>query len=212
MSEVEQSGRTVLFVSHNLDAMARLCPNVIWLDKGSMRASGPAADVIADYTRTSAGPASMFSFALDPSAAAQITAVALVDGQGNPQAVLNTWSEAWIQIDVVVNEPLPGLDASGMVSTKGGVSLLHEALSDCGQAGLFERGRHRWRCPLPPNFTPGEYVIGVWLGTAFETLQFDDNVLTFSIDGDDAGRPERLLRFGNRWDLERLDTVVDDDA
>ncbi|MEO8692366.1 MAG: ABC transporter ATP-binding protein [Acidimicrobiales bacterium] len=211
MSEVEQSGRTVLFVSHNMDAMARLCPNVIWLDKGSMRASGPAVDVIAEYTRTSAGPASMFSFELDPSAAAQITAVALVDAHGQPQAVLNTWSEAWIQIDVVVNDPVPGLDASGIVRTKGGVGLLHEGLSDSGQAGLFARGRHRWRCPVPPHFTPGEYVVGVWLGTAFETLQFDDNVLTFSIDGDDGGRPERLLRFGNCWDLERLDADSGDD-
>jgi hypothetical protein len=184
--------------------MARLCPNVIWLDKGSMRASGPAAEVIAEYTRTSAEPASVFSFEPDPSAAAQITRVALVDKHGEPQAVLNTWSEAWIQIDVVVNDPVPGLDGCGMVMTKSGVSLLFEALSDSHQSGDFAPGRHRWRCPVPPIFTPGEYVVGVWLGTAYETMQYEDSVLTFAIDGDDAGRPARLLRFGNPWIVERL--------
>ena len=209
MSEVEQSGRTVLFVSHNMDAMARLCPNVIWLDKGSMRASGPAAEIITEYTTTSASPANVYSFEPDPSAVAQIVEVSLVDKHGEPQAVLNTWSNAWIQIDVVVNEPVPGLDASGLVSTKSGVNLLDESLSDTTQAGLFERGRHRLRCPIPPIFTPGEYVVGVWLGTAYETIQFDDNVLTFSIDGDLAGRPTRLLKLGNRWELEHLDIRSD---
>ena len=41
MSEVEKSGRTVLFVSHNMDAMARLCPTAIWLDEGRVRSIGP---------------------------------------------------------------------------------------------------------------------------------------------------------------------------
>ena len=210
MNEVEQSGRTVLFVSHNMDAMARLCPNVIWLDKGSMRATGPATGVIAEYTRASAEPASVFSFEVDPAAAAQITRVALVDERGEPQAALNTWSPAWIQIDVVVNDVVPGLDACGLVTTTGGVQLLNEALSDTGQDGEFPPGRHRWRCPIPPILTPGEYVVGVWLGTAYDTMQFEERVLTFAVDGDDSGRPLRLVRLGNRWEVDRLgDAGVD---
>jgi ABC-type polysaccharide/polyol phosphate transport system ATPase subunit len=202
MGEVEQSGRTVIFVSHNMDAMARLCPRVIWLDHGTVRAEGPPSEVIGDYIRTSASPAHVATFATDPTAPAQITSVSLVDEQGEPQSVLNTWTHAWIEIELQVNEPVPGLDACGLVTTKGGVSLLNEALSDSGQAGQFELGRHRWRCPVPPIFAPGEYVVGVWLGTAYETMQFDDSVLSFSIEGDDAGRPSRLLRFGNRWELD----------
>ena len=57
MNEVEQSGRTVLFVSHNMDAMARLCPTSIWLDKGRSAAAGRRREIIAEYTRTSAEPA-----------------------------------------------------------------------------------------------------------------------------------------------------------
>ncbi len=210
MSEVEQSGRTVLFVSHNMDAMARLCPQVVWLEHGTIRAQGSAADVIAEYTRAAAGAANIASLAADATAPAQITAVAVVDEQGQPQVVLNTWAKAWVQLDVVVNEPLAGLDASALVGTKSGVNLLNEALSDHGPAPFFERGRHRFRCPLPPILTPGEYVVGIWLGTAYETMQYDDSVLTFSIDGDDAGRPTRLLKLGDQWQTERLDGPMGD--
>ena len=53
MDEVERSGRTVLFVSHNLDAMARLCPTTMWLDV--VRPIGPTEEVIAQYTRVVIG-------------------------------------------------------------------------------------------------------------------------------------------------------------
>ena len=34
MSEVAREGRTILFVSHNMNAVERLCQRVIWLDRG----------------------------------------------------------------------------------------------------------------------------------------------------------------------------------
>ena len=46
-------GRTVVFVSHNLGVIARMCPTVIWLDSGSIRAQGAAREVIADYLSNS---------------------------------------------------------------------------------------------------------------------------------------------------------------
>jgi lipopolysaccharide transport system ATP-binding protein len=44
-----REGRTVLFVSHNMGAMANLCPSVIWLDKGLIVRGGNAREVIRDY-------------------------------------------------------------------------------------------------------------------------------------------------------------------
>jgi lipopolysaccharide transport system ATP-binding protein len=50
MDDVSRSeGRTVLFVSHNMSAMDRLCPKSIWLDQGSIRRSGSMAEVMRDY-------------------------------------------------------------------------------------------------------------------------------------------------------------------
>jgi lipopolysaccharide transport system ATP-binding protein len=45
-----QSGRTILFVSHNLNAIASLCPKTILLDKGIIKAVGKTEKVIREYT------------------------------------------------------------------------------------------------------------------------------------------------------------------
>jgi len=50
MNEVSRrEGRTVIFVSHNMDAIGSLCPSATWLDKGMIVRSGNAREVIRDY-------------------------------------------------------------------------------------------------------------------------------------------------------------------
>jgi lipopolysaccharide transport system ATP-binding protein len=43
------SRRTVVFVSHSLEAVAALCRRTIWLDEGRLQADGATGDVIAAY-------------------------------------------------------------------------------------------------------------------------------------------------------------------
>ncbi|HEX2254985.1 MAG TPA: ABC transporter ATP-binding protein [Thermoanaerobaculia bacterium] len=49
MGDVARSGRTVLFVSHNLEAVQRLCSRCLWLDEGRIAADGEPAEVIHRY-------------------------------------------------------------------------------------------------------------------------------------------------------------------
>lgn len=49
MEDVSQQGRTVLFVSHNMPAVSRLCPRVILLDEGQIVADGTSQEVIGSY-------------------------------------------------------------------------------------------------------------------------------------------------------------------
>ena len=53
MSEVAGSGRTILFVSHNLGAVASLCKSVLMLSNGRIVQTGPAQKVIEYYTSVS---------------------------------------------------------------------------------------------------------------------------------------------------------------
>jgi lipopolysaccharide transport system ATP-binding protein len=54
MGEVAESGRTVLFVSHNMSAVQQLCSRCVMLRQGQVRADGPVADVVAMYLREAA--------------------------------------------------------------------------------------------------------------------------------------------------------------
>ncbi|MBW3655397.1 MAG: ABC transporter ATP-binding protein [Gemmatimonadetes bacterium] len=50
MGEVAQGGRTVLFVSHNLAAISRLCTRAILLEGGRLKLDGSVSQVAAEYT------------------------------------------------------------------------------------------------------------------------------------------------------------------
>lgn len=49
MGDVAQSGRTVLFVSHNMTAIQSLCKQTIWIDQGALKLKGPAPEVVQSY-------------------------------------------------------------------------------------------------------------------------------------------------------------------
>jgi lipopolysaccharide transport system ATP-binding protein len=49
MEEVGKHGRTVIFVSHNMPAVTRLCPRTILLDEGALVADGPSHQIVREY-------------------------------------------------------------------------------------------------------------------------------------------------------------------
>src|SRR5687767_8980832 len=49
MRSVGESGRTVIFVSHDMQSITRLCRRVIWLKDGELRADGEATRVVSEY-------------------------------------------------------------------------------------------------------------------------------------------------------------------
>jgi lipopolysaccharide transport system ATP-binding protein len=57
MGDVAQSGRTVLFVSHQMTSIRRLCTRTLWLDGGRVRAIGPTGEVVARYESEALGGA-----------------------------------------------------------------------------------------------------------------------------------------------------------
>ena len=49
MQDVQGHGRTVLFVSHSMPAISRLCQRVLLLSEGTIVRDGPAAEVVSHY-------------------------------------------------------------------------------------------------------------------------------------------------------------------
>jgi lipopolysaccharide transport system ATP-binding protein len=49
MDEIAKSGRTIIYVSHNLASVAALCTNACMIDHGRVALQGPVDQVLADY-------------------------------------------------------------------------------------------------------------------------------------------------------------------
>src|SRR5271157_109740 len=49
MGSFAESGRTVLFVSHNMEAVRTLCQRVVWLKDGRLHKDGKADEIVGDY-------------------------------------------------------------------------------------------------------------------------------------------------------------------
>src|SRR4029077_15036965 len=53
MQEVSKTGRTIVFVSHQMNQIRRLCERVLWIDSGQIRLDGFAETVIGSYEQSS---------------------------------------------------------------------------------------------------------------------------------------------------------------
>lgn len=62
MEDIGATGRTVVFVSHQLQAVAQLCDRAILLDEGSVVRDGPSSEVVAHYLQSVTGTSSSQSW------------------------------------------------------------------------------------------------------------------------------------------------------
>ena len=202
MAEVERSGRTVLFVSHNLDAIIRLCPRAIWLDEGSVRAIGPAAEVLDAYLASGQQRHGTASFA-DDGAVVALTSVSVLDAQGRPAAVLARHDPFTIEICFAVHDRVPALDLSAVVTNLRGLRMLDEAWSDRSSFRVVGPGTYTAQLEVPPVLNVGEYSLSVWIGSAYDDYVWADGPITFRLDGGTSNRDERLLQMSLPWSVRR---------
>jgi ABC-type glutathione transport system ATPase component len=70
----------VLFVSHDLGAIARLCPRAVWLHGGHIQADGPATEIVSSYLeRATPGRLLDAEFDAEPGASAAVRRVTVLD-------------------------------------------------------------------------------------------------------------------------------------
>ncbi|MFZ1808155.1 MAG: ABC transporter ATP-binding protein [Cyclobacteriaceae bacterium] len=55
MEDVSRSGRTILFVSHNMSAVESLCKSTLLLENGKVKNFGPSSEVMTKYLSTGSG-------------------------------------------------------------------------------------------------------------------------------------------------------------
>jgi ABC-2 type transport system ATP-binding protein/lipopolysaccharide transport system ATP-binding protein len=204
MSEIEHSGRTVLFVSHDMEAMARLCTRTMWLDRGRVRATGPTVEVIDAYVRSTGTGGASATFDIDDTKPAQVAAVTVVGEDGGELTSFSSWTKAWICIDLRVNRPTGDIDVGATVSTARGVRLFGETLVESKHRPIDAAGRYRLLVEVPSILMPGTYCVDVWVGTPYEDLVWHERVISFTVATTD--RPvsnDRILGLDLQWSMHR---------
>ena len=65
IEDISSSGRTVIFVSHDMRAVTRLCNRAYWLQSGRLMAEGDAEEVVSRYLQEASGTGAEMVFGLD---------------------------------------------------------------------------------------------------------------------------------------------------
>ena len=109
IEQFRRDGKTIVVVSHSLSSIQQLCKEVIWLEKGTIRQRGAAADVIANYTGESYDVHAQQDAEHRErwgTGAAHITSLRLLDADGNVSERMATNSPARIIADITPAERL----------------------------------------------------------------------------------------------------------
>jgi lipopolysaccharide transport system ATP-binding protein len=107
MDDITKSeGRTIIFVSHNLDAIERLCTKTLLLKKGEIVKYGDTADVINYYLNVDRTLNSVVEYPHKKDLEGQINRVSILNKDGKPQAQIPVGEKFFIDIEFDVRTPL----------------------------------------------------------------------------------------------------------
>jgi ABC-type polysaccharide/polyol phosphate transport system ATPase subunit len=209
MSQFAREGRTVLFVSHDLGAVARICQRAIWLEDGQIKHDGPTRRSIDRYLDARGERAASVEFPLEPDKPVQLLSVAIADASGAPLEAPQRDQPIAIRTRFLVREQLRGLDVKVYLVTRRGVRVLEENLSDkqpgaeCGEAP----GEWEATVVVPPVLAAGDYVLGIAIHSPYQRF-LDQEVLTFRLWPPPEERREaidrtRIVQPDVEWRIER---------
>ncbi len=157
MKNVASQGRTVLFVSHNMAAINRLCEWCLWLEGGRVRDKLPAQDAVNQYLASSAPVESDAVFEEQADKDGQYVAVRVLNAAGEKCSEFGIEHPIVVEFDFLVRRTIPGLYLNWYLETAEGVIALFSDIRD--QKDLRElslpEGLHTFRSVIPPWLLAG---------------------------------------------------------
>jgi lipopolysaccharide transport system ATP-binding protein len=218
MKDVSQTGRTVLFVSHDTSAITRICSRAIVLDKGVIAFEGDAAKVVRDYLSSDLGTFAERDFSEESNApASEFVRLKRV-------RVINENGETCGSHDI---RRKIGIEATYEAIQSGQILLPNFQVYNQDRVHLFtvqdvtrewhrrakEKGEYTSTVWIPANFmAEGAFYVNVAVVTylpglrvhfnAVEVIGFDvvDSIEGDTARGDYAGKMEGVIRPILDWE------------
>ncbi|MDI1253518.1 ABC transporter ATP-binding protein [Thermomonas sp.] len=183
MNDVASEGRTVIFVSHNMAAVQKLCSKAIWMKDGRVARLGETGSVIGDYLESSSQPLELDAPRApgclythepveDSKSDAHVTSLQLSDMDGRPLDEAATFSPLRFRMSFTVKRQFRSFSAVLQVNTADGVPLmLTSTTPDQQQPFSVVPGQYTVDCEFDQfPLAAGEYVLG--LGLAIPGIEY----------------------------------------
>lgn len=106
ITELKKGGKTIVFISHDLRAVQKLCDRVILLKHGQVEADGDPKETIALYQSVSQQLSPAGTYAQAPSHEAVVTSLMFYDEHGNECLAFETGKPMKAVLNYRVNKPL----------------------------------------------------------------------------------------------------------
>jgi lipopolysaccharide transport system ATP-binding protein len=199
MSDVAKEGRTVLFVSHNMGSIRKLCRKAILLDGGRVQLNEVTEKVIAEYLTADASHTGHWvkSNEVRRLGGIAISEIRVTNSQGTTAGTVDSNRPFNLIVSVDVQDDMSGAQIHARITNQEGVVVFTTANTDASGIDLFtNKGKRTFKIEIPKNFLrPGMYELTV--GTMIpKTELFDivENELFFIVE--DVGSHATILRDG----------------
>jgi energy-coupling factor transporter ATP-binding protein EcfA2 len=201
----DNQGRTVLFVSHNMNAMQRLCPQSLLFERGRLIDAGNTTSLITRYTSSSDRQVSPLEW-IDISSAirsgtkeAHFVAVKYGSLQQAVRSQPYSGGPLHFLLEIVSDTERPINSLAAFLFDQSGIKLINADTISLGQTITLQKGCNLVHLRIENLYlNPGRYVVGLWLANPKSGVVFDHIESAFEIEVIDIGSK----RFGCRPDFD----------
>ncbi len=164
MGDVANSGRTVLFVSHNMAAVTQLCTRALLLEDGSVAMDGKPYEVVAAYlARGVENQAEWVNPNPDSDAEVEVLAIRIRDDQDVLQPVVNFKDPFQVELEYEVRAAMRGVSMAFQILDSQGVVIWTSEDTDTPHVRdrmIMDPGTYVSTCHIPAGvLRPGRYFV-----------------------------------------------------
>ncbi len=219
MRDVNKKGRTIIFVSHNMQAVTRLCKRAIWIKDGEIAKDGEANDVVSFYLNSQLETSSNRVWKNLEDAPgndiAKLRQVRILDETGENTTTFDIRKPVFIEMTYEILQDEKILMPSFQLYNEEGICVfVSNDLNEKWRHKKRRKGTYTSRAKIPSNFlAEGNFFVAV-AATTYEPLteHFNERdvsafLITDSLEGnsargDFAGTMQGVVRPIFEWETE----------
>jgi len=186
----KSSGRTILFVSHNITAIKALCTRAVYFHQGRVALDGKTEEVAAAYLNTLGVAESMYVWRERASApggnGVWVEGIKVSAPKGMPVITIDTGAV----FEITFQCEREGINLSYAIYLANREVMLFESICIVTSANDSKVGRYNSKCAFPPNLlNAGEYHINiVFLKDQVHHLFVKNEIVAFKVENTNTGR------------------------